>query len=265
MRSFRAGIAALVLVMPLTYGRAVADDKPGSADASKQFDAIVKDYNSRRAKAAKAFAAASNEQEKARALAEQPKAQEYAERVTALVDKHRFEPFAANALAWVYQHSDPGPTAQHALNLLFADHMDSDEWLPIVSRLVYSNSPDIEKDLNTLLNHNPHRTVQAMTCIGLARYYKMEPEKWRTPNVGYVKYCNEKAENFLQMTLRAYSDVQYQGESIKNAVARELYEIHNLSIGKAAPEITGQDIHGKPFKLSDYRGKVVMLDFWGHW
>jgi predicted Zn finger-like uncharacterized protein len=38
-----------------------------------------------------------------------------------------------------------------------------------------------------------------------------------------------------------------------------------LNIGDTAPEIDGDDIDGKDFKLSDYRGKVVMLDFWGHW
>lgn len=32
-----------------------------------------------------------------------------------------------------------------------------------------------------------------------------------------------------------------------------------------APEITGVDVDGKEFKLSDYRGKVVVLDFWGFW
>ena len=30
----------------------------------------------------------------------------------------------------------------------------------------------------------------------------------------------------------------------------------------AAPEIVGTDQDGKQLKLSDYRGKVVMLDFW---
>ena len=29
-----------------------------------------------------------------------------------------------------------------------------------------------------------------------------------------------------------------------------------------APEIVGTDQDGKEFKLSDFRGKVVMLDFW---
>ena len=38
-----------------------------------------------------------------------------------------------------------------------------------------------------------------------------------------------------------------------------------LDVGKRAPEISGKDLDGKTFKLSDYRGKVVVLDFWAHW
>ncbi len=38
-----------------------------------------------------------------------------------------------------------------------------------------------------------------------------------------------------------------------------------FEIGNQAPEISGEDIDGTPFKLSDYRGKVVVLDFWGDW
>ena len=36
-------------------------------------------------------------------------------------------------------------------------------------------------------------------------------------------------------------------------------------VGKPAPEIKGLDINGKRFKLSDYRGKVVVLAFWANW
>jgi thiol-disulfide isomerase/thioredoxin len=38
---------------------------------------------------------------------------------------------------------------------------------------------------------------------------------------------------------------------------------HNLAVGKPAPEIKGVDVHGMPLKLSDYRGKVVAIVFWG--
>jgi len=36
-------------------------------------------------------------------------------------------------------------------------------------------------------------------------------------------------------------------------------------IGQVAPEIVAEDLDGQTFKLSDYRGKVVLLDFWGNW
>jgi len=43
------------------------------------------------------------------------------------------------------------------------------------------------------------------------------------------------------------------------------HDAASLAIGKVAPEIEGEDVDGKKFKLSDYRGKVVVLDFWGDW
>jgi len=38
-----------------------------------------------------------------------------------------------------------------------------------------------------------------------------------------------------------------------------------FQVGMVAPEIEAEDIDGQVFKLSDYRGKVVVLDFWGDW
>jgi hypothetical protein len=37
------------------------------------------------------------------------------------------------------------------------------------------------------------------------------------------------------------------------------------AIGRPAPEIVGKDLDGRPMRLSDFRGKIVMLDFWGDW
>jgi peroxiredoxin len=38
-----------------------------------------------------------------------------------------------------------------------------------------------------------------------------------------------------------------------------------VRVGQAVPEIEGKDLDGKAMKLSDFRGKVVVLDFWGDW
>ena len=39
----------------------------------------------------------------------------------------------------------------------------------------------------------------------------------------------------------------------------------NLEEGRLAYEFTGDDLNGNTIKLSDYRGKVVLLDFWSTW
>jgi cytochrome oxidase Cu insertion factor (SCO1/SenC/PrrC family) len=36
-------------------------------------------------------------------------------------------------------------------------------------------------------------------------------------------------------------------------------------VGKPAPPTQGTDAAGAAFQLSDYRGQVVLLDFWGNW
>jgi peroxiredoxin len=41
--------------------------------------------------------------------------------------------------------------------------------------------------------------------------------------------------------------------------------VDTLTVGKTAPEITGRDLDGAEFRLSDYRGKVVALIFSGEW
>jgi thiol-disulfide isomerase/thioredoxin len=44
-----------------------------------------------------------------------------------------------------------------------------------------------------------------------------------------------------------------------------LFEMRALAVGKVAPDIEGADADGQRFKLSDYRGKVVVLTFSGNW
>ncbi len=44
-----------------------------------------------------------------------------------------------------------------------------------------------------------------------------------------------------------------------------LTDLPNLKVGKVAPEIAGEDLDGKPLKLGDYRGKVIVVSFWATW
>jgi hypothetical protein len=39
----------------------------------------------------------------------------------------------------------------------------------------------------------------------------------------------------------------------------------NLVVGKPVPDFEAVDVDGQAFKLSDYKGKVTVIDFWGFW
>ena len=54
-------------------------------------------------------------------------------------------------------------------------------------------------------------------------------------------------------------------QTLADVAKAKLDEMDNLVAGKPAPPIEGVGMDGKPLKLSDYRGKVVVLVFWGTW
>lgn len=65
--------------------------------------------------------------------------------------------------------------------------------------------------------------------------------------------------------LKDWPEIAEKNPKLLKLVTGDLFSIEKLSIGATAPEIVGNDHDDKEFKLSDYRGQVVLLDFWGHW
>jgi peroxiredoxin len=47
--------------------------------------------------------------------------------------------------------------------------------------------------------------------------------------------------------------------------ADNLVKLHKTAIGEIAPDFTQNDPDGKPVKLSDFRGKYLLIDFWASW
>jgi uncharacterized protein (DUF305 family) len=67
--------------------------------------------------------------------------------------------------------------------------------------------------------------------------------------------------DFGSVKLRDVENSPTLGERLES----ELFEIKYLAVGCEAPNISGEDIDGVEFNLTDYRGKVVVIDFWGDW
>jgi len=66
--------------------------------------------------------------------------------------------------------------------------------------------------------------------------------------------------------IEAYLDeIARQHPDAAGVVAKYRRVVSRLTVGKVAPEITGKDLDGQEFRLSDYRGRVVVLEFSGDW
>jgi hypothetical protein len=68
-----------------------------------------------------------------------------------------------------------------------------------------------------------------------------------------------RAGEIYEYILKTYPD----SRAAKRCAERQ--EGLKLAPGNQAPDFSAVDPDGNAFKLSDYRGKVVVLDFWGFW
>jgi thiol-disulfide isomerase/thioredoxin len=79
---------------------------------------------------------------------------------------------------------------------------------------------------------------------------------------------DRKAVEWYIRVKEKYADVtvsDHEPGKLGDAAERGLIALRYLGLGKEAPDIEGEDLDGKAFKLSDYRGRVVVLIFSGQW
>ena len=67
-------------------------------------------------------------------------------------------------------------------------------------------------------------------------------------------------EGLVDEVLSRWPDSR-QAQSLRGRAFAE----RNLQVGMTAPPLTGSDVDGQPLALADFRGRVVLVDFWGFW
>lgn len=156
---------------------------------------------------------------------------------------------------------------------------DSDQIGSLLSGVADASSATSVSLLKNLSEHSPHKRIRASAAFNLYQLYEgvEERREWgslipemKLPN--FVKTFDRSKYDMValyQTLAENYPDVEVESfmgrETIANLVQPIIFKLKNLAVGKVAPEIEGIDIDGEAFKLSDYRGKVVLLDFWGDW
>lgn len=214
-----------------------------------------------------------------------------------LAEKYPNDPIALDALIQaVWQvNTTPWPveivgkdTARaKAFELIQRDHIRSERLGPLCQRISYGFCKEYETFLRAVQAKNPHKDIKGAACLSLAQFLnnrlqrlelcREQPELAKEFAGLYGKeYLAEllrqdrdkalkEIQSVFEQAVEQYADVKLaSGDTIAERAKTELFTIRNLTVGKEAPDIEGEDQEGKRFKLSDYRGKVVLLDIWSY-
>lgn len=163
--------------------------------------------------------------------------------------------FAITMIPQFYPEADATPHLQQATSQLIRDHITEKTLGSAAMMLAECKLPGAQQFLRDLLKKSPERDVQGVACYVLGRSMS-DAENVLT---------KKEAIKFLERAVEEYGNVKYHDTEISELAAPLLFALQHLSIGSPAPEIVGHDVDGEEFKLSDYRGKVVMLDFFVNW
>jgi thiol-disulfide isomerase/thioredoxin len=211
-----------------------------------------------------------------------------AARLVSWAERNPKDPVAADLLATVVRHGRFTVDAQKAANLLARDHLylHGVQFVETATQVILWPMPVAERWLRAYLDKSPNRQTRAMACLQLALYKKWLLERaiqemdadWiekleKNFGEGSTDYLKEldsdrltdDAISLLDQLTGEFGAVEWFGERFADLARPHLFQLSKIAIGKASPEIEADDLDGVPFRLSQYRGKVVVLTFWATW
>jgi hypothetical protein len=238
---------------------APAATPPPPAEAlQREFDAALRAW----ADANNAARAAKDTKEQERLRAARPEAG-FARRFLEAAAVHAGTESAIPYLVWVVQRG-PEPLATAAMTTLMDAHVASPEVRLAVARIgglkhVFGAEQSLRwLDRVLAQSRDPHVLAQAhytRAAMHVGTRAVATSDELRRNAIAHLDQARELLAKVPKDAARA----------LVGLVDDLLDEARRLEPGLPAPDIEGTDLDGVPFKLSDFRGKVVLLDFWGDW
>jgi len=272
---------------------------------TRQTAALLADFTAQKNKFQQALASAKSDEESNAAQESQPDELDFSRRALRIAKAKPEDSGARDALLWVVSQSASRPPRgerleleRRAMDLLLEHHADDPEVARAGLLLIDAISIDRERFLQGLVDRAKMQETKGLARMALAPYLMCKltvaekvqaaggPAKNIQPDYAEtyadLRACDipatrSKAERLLEEVIRDYGKVALvrsgpfrerdleRGLTLGQVAESRLDEIRNFVIGKPGPAIDGQDLAGAPLKLTDYRGKVVVLVFWASW
>ncbi len=278
---------ALAQSPPETPQEPVVEAEP-TGDPAAQVQTIIGEYDGKMEAFYELYQNAEDDAAREKLYGSYPQAGPYVERLKTIIEQAPENPAAVTAIVWILSNSEARDQRAGFLALLLKHHMASDEIAQVCGLLRGDPSIGSETFLRKLIDASTsHETVGFATFAlsgmldtrayvrgqmnessddGHPRLVKRYgAELLKVLEGTTVEALVEQRITILETVRDKFGDVPYWNSTLGTAAKGQLFEVERLQVGMVAPEIQGDDLDGVDFKLSDYRGQVVFLDFWGDW
>jgi hypothetical protein len=159
-------------------------------------------------------------------------------------------------LTFVVLNSPDRESSQDAFDRLMADHMASPRLIELAERGSMLRGKLGEKGIAALDQLAEGQTHPHVKAYALYLKYQLAQRD---------RNMSAEAKEAAAVGLKKAEELASDNPELYDRIVAPRFEKERLQIGMEAPDIAGRDLDGAGFKLSDYRGKVVVLDFWGDW
>lgn len=134
-----------------------------------------------------------------------------------------------------------------------ANHLKKPDIGAFCIALAESGDPQALGILEKVIAENPDKPTQGIAALGASMLLK---------GLGDAPEVMAKRITFIRTAIIQASDQKVGSTTVADIAADELYVINNLSKDRIAPDISGTDVGGRVIRLSELRGKIVILLFW---
>src|SRR5262249_38253022 len=181
----------------------------------------------------------------------------FAEKFLAFAAEAPKTPPAADAMLWILRYADTFDGMEKVVDMVIKNQLHTPKLIPVLSNL----KPDVkggDRLLRAVGEKSTNVECKAVALLRLSENLQTQSEE--SENKEEAAKLLKEAEMRAEELIKKYGPVN-RGEYAKKA-QDILDDIKKLSPGKKAPDISGEDLDGQPLKLSDYKGRIVVLVFW---
>ena len=250
---------------------APATKQAGIAQAGAQDDEVEQfesfdDFKKSRVTSMRAYSAryraAKTAEEKRAVFETKPDTTPYLDQLEGFIREGSAE--EAEKVAKWWMHGARGERdADRIIDALIEVHIDAEFLTGFVPRLNYSLSAEKAEAIHrTVLEKNSHDSVKASATYYLQVLLSKKAETLEGEKAKAVLAEIDSLQNSIKNEYPEMVDVF--GTPFVKLVEGNIFA-RSLEVGKTAPDMIGSDLDGVDFKLSDYKGKVTVVDFWGVW